>query len=181
MEQYDRLHLLKLNLERDRDGAWERARYERDQRDQYGSRLRFGLVAMNAASLVTIINAPGLFAGLTSGDVLAAAAFFLVGTIGAGYSLVAQQTHLIDLTGNATARALTLDRAVTLAEFPAHTPENEKLGEAMEQASRLSEEMFGYSKGALRLQWLSMSSWIGGVAYLAITSLSEILPTWPWW
>lgn len=155
-------------LERDRESAWQIAHYERAQRDEYTSKMRFGLAALNAASLVTLLNLPTALTGVDPKAVLIAAAAFLLGTILAGYSLTAHQTHLIDLVGSTSSRALTLDRAVSLTAFPVGSQEHAALGDAMAEAHRHQSQTYKLSMGALRCQWVSASLWISGAVVLAV-------------
>ena len=165
-------------LERDRESAWHIAHYERAQRDEYTSKLRFGLAALNAASMVTVLNLQTALAGVEPGVILLSAAAFLAGTVLAGYSLVAHQTHLIDLVGSTSSRAISLDRAVSLTAFPIGSDEHDALGEAMRQAHHHQADTYKFSMPALHTQWLSASTWVSATGVLAVAKAASLFPNW---
>lgn len=178
---HDRHAALKRSLERDREAAWESANYEREQRDVYTSKLRFGSVVFNGASLVTVLNGRELFLSVGPGMILTAAAFFTMGVVLAGYSLLAHQTRLIESTGLARARAMILERAVTLADFPIGSDENNRLGTALDEAAAHQRDILKRpGLGALSLQNFSKAAWLGGVAGVAAQEVWRVMPPWPW-
>lgn len=163
-------------LERDRESAWQIAHYERGQRDEYTSKLRFGLAAINAASLVTILNVPSALIGIDPRAVLFASASFLVGTVLAGYSLTAHQVHLINSVRSTSGRANALDRAFALTVFPAGSKERDGIRKVIRQAHDYLVETPELSMGALRCQWWSASIWVSGAGLLAVAKAAKTFP-----
>ena len=164
-------------LQRDRESAWQIAHYERGQRDEYTSKLRFGLAALNAASMVTVLNIGGVMGGVGTGSILLSAAAFFVGTILAGYSLVAHQTHLIELTGATITKARTLDIAVSLSEFPPGSAENRQLDKALGAIKEQEGQQHTYSDSAITCQAWSSAAWIGGAGTLGLVKAFSLSPT----
>lgn len=167
-------------LERERESAWQIAHYERGQRDEYTSKLRFGLATLNAASLVTVLNLGAALTGISPAVTFVAASFYFLGTASAGSSLFAHQTRLIELVGDTNARALTLDRAVSLCAFPIGTEENERLGEAMEEAHAFAQKTYSLSSAALNLQHFSAFCWNTASLILGIAKVASLVPAPPW-
>lgn len=164
-------------IQHDRDSAWEAARYDREQRDQITSRIRFGSVVFNGASLLTLLNAPALLTGIPVSSVLASAAFFLIGVVCAGYSLIAHQTVLIATAGNSSARALALDRAVALMEHPRAAADGEEAMEAVQEAHGLHQRNVKPRAAAIWLQNISTGAWLGGASVIVLTAIGPLLPT----
>lgn len=168
-------------MHRDRESAWESARYDREQRDQVTSRIRFGSVVFNAASLITVINAPAFLSTAPAAVILISAGFFLVGVVSAGYSLVAHQTSLITVAGYSAARAIALDRAVAIVDKGPTTFEyHHDLGEVMDEAQELYEKAVQPRLTAVWLQNASTGAWLGGASAIAFFKIFESLPPWPW-
>jgi len=177
----DRRLLLKANLERDLEHAREIAKHEREQRDQYTFRIRFGLVAINVALLVTILNLAKLLPHTKPDDILLAAGAFLIGSIVAGYSVAAQQTQLIEVAGAANARAMTLARAVSFADHPVGSEEYDRLAKAIDEAGEYADEIYPPGLGALRLQRLSMALWIAGASCIGFREVVNRITTLSGW
>lgn len=170
-------------VERDRESAWQIAHYERGQRDEYTSKLRFGLATLNAASLVTVLNLGGALSGIWPGAALVAAAIYFVGTVSAGRSLVEHQTRLIELVGDTNARALTLDYALSLCAHRIDTPENDRVGPALETAHAYAQKTYSLSLTALNFQHFSGFCWSVGAGFLGFAKVASLYhaPTWaPW-
>ena len=153
-------------LSRDRISAWETARYEQAQRDEYTSKLRFGLATLNVASMVTILNLQSAVLAIQPKTIADAALSFFLGTVLAGYSLLAHQHHLIKLAGYTKNRAMILDRAVSLSTFPIGSTENDQLGVAVQEAGVQYSKTHSFSKAAIFGQWFSAAMWAGGVLIL---------------
>lgn len=166
---------LRVVLERDRETAWQIAQYERGQRDQYTSKMRFGLAALNAASMVTILNIGALLNGVEPVALLASAGLFFLGTILAGYSLKAHQDHLFGLEGTAHTRVIALDRALSLEPFPRGSPEREYLKPTMAEADDFEMKTYGESAIALKAQQWSSWAWIIGAAVAGIAKALSFL------
>lgn len=167
-------------IERDRESAWQIAHYERGQRDDYTSKLRFGLATLNAASLVTVLNLGATLDGVSSAAVMVVAGLYFLGTVLAGRCLTEHQNRLIELVGETNARAMILDRAVSLAAFPVGTPEYGRLGEAIEEAHSHAENTYALSISAIWLQHLSASLWIMGSALLGAAKIASLYPAPSW-
>jgi len=157
---------LRVSLEADRAQAWEIAHYEREHEGKLTSQIRFGLTAANAASMVTVLNV-GQALHTSSATTAQAAAFFLLGTVLAGVSLLAQQNSQIRKAGNARARAITLDRAVSLARPHAIRSRGNELAEAMNEAAEAGNETFKVSYTSIAMQNLGMAAWLGGALVVA--------------
>lgn len=179
VERIDRQKALRASLQRDREGAWEAARYDREQRDQITSRIRFGSVVFNGASLLTVLNQPAFLSGEPPEAILASAAFFLIGVVCAGYSLIAHQTDLIRLAGSSRARALTLDRAVSLADSEVDSEEYGRLGGAMKEAHEFHEQTIKPNLTATWLQNISTGAWLGGASTIALLKFADSVPNLP--
>ncbi|QEH80845.1 hypothetical protein EIK56_23040 [Sphingomonas sp. C8-2] len=167
-------------VERDRQSAWQIAHYERGQRDEFTSKLRFGLATLNAASLVTVLNLSSAFADISPAATMIAAGIYFLGTTLAGSSLFAHQTRLIELVGDTSARALTLDRATALCAFPVGTRENKQLGEAIEQAHVHVQKTYPVGQSAILLQYASAFCWNSASLLLAIAKVASLYPAPAW-
>lgn len=175
--QADPHRFLQMSIESDREQAWSIARYQREQSDKLTSQIRFGLTAVNAASLVTVLNLGHSLEGVGATAIAWSAMFFLLGTLFAGCSLLAQQNHEIIKAGNANARAITLNHAVSLSKYPPQTPEYGRLREATDEAHTLNMQTFQPSYYAIALQSLGMGMWIGGAIAVAWPALVVVSPT----
>jgi hypothetical protein len=98
----------------------------------------------------------------------------------AGYSLLAHQTRLIEVTGASSARAMTLQRAPTLADCPPGTKERESLWDAVAEAAEYQRDILKPALRAITLQNFSMAAWFGGVAGIAAQEIWRLIPAWPW-
>jgi hypothetical protein len=185
LEADDTLDLERLSsyarwIQRDRESAREAAQYDREQRDQVTSRIRFGSVVFNGASLLTVLNTPQLLSGVPTSIILTSSVFFLLGVVSAGYSLVTHQTELIRLAGFSAARAMCLDRAVALLDRSPNEDEVRQAHEAIEEAHHLHGQTIKPKLTAIWLQNLSTGAWLGGAAVIALAKFGDMLPPWPW-
>ncbi|QTH22023.1 hypothetical protein HRJ34_00315 [Rhizorhabdus wittichii] len=171
---------LREMVERDRQSAWQIAHYERSQRDEYTSKLRFGLATLNAASLVTVLNLSAAFAGMWPAAPVIAAGIYFLGTLSAGSSLFAHQTRLIELVGDTSARAMILDRAASLCAFPVGSAENARLGEAMEQAHAHAQKTFPLSMSAIYMQHTAALCWASAFLLLGVAKIASLFPAPAW-
>jgi hypothetical protein len=178
VDRIDRKNSLQASLQRDRESAWEAARYDREQRDQVTSRLRFGSVVFNGASLLTVLNQPPFLSGVSAAAILSSAAFFLVGVVCAAYSLIVHQTGLIEVAGASRGRALILDRAVSLSESDIDSEEYASLGSAMTEAHELHKSTIQPRVAAIWLQNISTGAWLGGAVTIALLKIAQTA-TWP--
>jgi hypothetical protein len=159
-------------LSRQGEMAWNLARHEQGQRDEYTSKLRFGATAFNAASLVSVLNLPQTMTGFTTDSALIAAGFFVVGTICGAASLLSHQNFLIGSTGRFTSYAMTNDRAISLSRSLPGTSEHSQLGEALEELEKAAKDgLFKPNDTAVTAQSFSMWAWLGGVLAAAISHL----------
>lgn len=121
-------------LSEQRAKAWDVALYEREQSDKITAQIRFGLVAANAASLVTAWNIGKDMPGVDTGSLAWSCLAFLIGTAAAGLSLVSQQNGILIKAAELDARAQTLDTAVSLSKYPPQTKEYHALDHHMQSA-----------------------------------------------
>lgn len=157
--------------------ARELANHEASQRDEYTSKIRFGLVALNAASLVTAATAGPQLPGVAVGNALLSAAFFFVGTVSGGVALTSHQTQLVSTAGKLRAWQSHLQRALTLADSMPGTPEYLRLGEAIGDAEKaVAEDVFPPGLRSITAQAISMWTWVSGVTTLG---LGAIYSHWP--
>jgi len=177
MVRADAHQFLKASYRQLRDTAWHLEQYQRGQRDEYNSKIRFGLTTANAASLVTALNIADKLAGVTPGELALACALFLLGTVASGYSLFAQQNYLTRQSGNTYAWAMAMDRAVALIDAPPGSPNFQLAGETQREAAALQAKVFDYSKGTIIMQALGWGAWLGGAVTLAGASAIRF---WPW-
>lgn len=181
MTPTDRHEILRETIDLQRIFAWERAKSESEARDQHTSKIRFGSVALNAATLATVLNARSALQPIGEMEILASALFFTLGIICAGASLLSQQTQLIRTAGRAGTLALISNRAVTLARFPIYSAEWEDLEEVLSQTEEIAKEgLFEAGVPAIILQNFSTGSWLAGAVTLALAKASLMLPSISW-
>lgn len=172
-----RLAVLKRSLEQNVISDWETARHMQAQRDEYTSKIRFGALALNAASIVTVLNIGAVFPAISASEALTGTLFFIVGVIAGGQSLISHQNKLITTAGTAYAIARHRQRAITLAEFPPDSAEYVKLGEALADIDRETKSgLYDFSATAIWMQHVSQWAWVGGVISLALTELAPRIP-----
>lgn len=159
-----------------RDRAWQIAQHERSQRDDYTSKVRFGLVAANAASLLTVINLKSELFSLSPSTALLACVFFLVGLICSGYSLLQQQTYLITQAGKTAVVAMHLDAAAALSEAPGGTKNFDLAQERRAEAAEVEKQTFQLSIPAIVLQNCGSGAWLGGALLLSYRFAYPYLP-----
>lgn len=91
--------------------------------DEVTVRLRFGLSAFNAASMVALISAagaaPGVLQslGVSSGEAFASVCVFALGTIAGGGSIFSTERELRDRSAYAVARAINLGTRAAAAAY----------------------------------------------------------------
>ena len=158
---------LRESIERDRQSAYAVAHYQRAQRDELTTRIRFGSLALNGASAVAIFGLAGNAAlvrelGFTPQITATALSLFVVGAVSAGISLLVHQNHLVRLAGSAIARARTLDTAAGAAATDIGSEPYAALPASMKRAAELELVDTSFSRGAIILQNLSTGCWLGG-------------------
>jgi len=134
--------------------------YERTQRDEYTSKIRFGLAALNSASLVTILN---VGKSTLSGCTLTAGGLFAAGVILSGLALFSHQNHLVELQGDTYVRAVTLDRAVAQSGHPVGSTENSDLQGTLKELSGMIDRLFEFSVRATIFQHSAAGCWLAGL------------------
>jgi hypothetical protein len=166
------------SLLRSREREEAVAQHLRSQRDDLTSKIRFGLVALNGASVVAVLTLYGSLKndlaglGITSGAVMWAVGFFVVGVVCAGLCLSSHQNQLVIAAGQAEARAITCGTAVDLS---AQNPIPKQLGEILEDLRKHSLPSASYSRAAIWLQQSAASLWLGGSLVLISAILKHSL------
>lgn len=171
------------SLERDRETAYTVAQYQRSHKDDFTARLRFGIFALNGASVVAVLGflpstvmAKSL--GLDTKGIVFSILCFALGAIFAGGSLVLHQNHLEKVAGDAVGRARSLDEAVLRASADRRSEEYSKLGEVMLAAGKFERATYAvssFSMAAIWLQSIAGALWVAGVAALLTPALAAAL------
>jgi hypothetical protein len=160
------------------EAATTELRYHIERRDRLNDRIRFGLIALNGASLLALIGALGgdgeaaHWLGFTSTNAMISACCFTFGLLAAGLSVTSQQTVTIKEAGDASARALVLSRLLALYEQPSTSENHERLGKAMEEYSGLELTGFQFNPRSFTAQGLAASAWLIGIAIPLLYALS---------
>jgi hypothetical protein len=133
--------------------------------DEVSIRLRFGLSAFNAASMVALISAagaaPGVLQslGVSNGESFASVCVFAVGTIAAGASIFLTQQELQRRSGYAAARAVNLGTRAAAAAYGN--------AESFEETATHEVALFGLahkrSTWAVKLQHVAGLAWASGL------------------
>ncbi|WP_293921801.1 hypothetical protein [Sphingobium sp. UBA5915] len=177
LRPYDSHTALTEMLSDQRSKAWDIALHEREQSDKITAQVRFGLVAANAASLVTAWNIGKDMPGVDAASLAWSCVAFLAGTVSAGLSLVSQQNGILVKAAELDARAQTLDTAVTLSKHPARSKEYQALEETMARAHDHLEEALKVRSGPIWLQNAAMGSWLAGALMIAMPALAAASPS----
>jgi len=154
-----------------RDAELSRSRFEYlvARRDQLLDRLRFGILALNGASLVALISALGgdgaaaTWIGLNPPRAKESAAAFVVGTIFAVVSIMIDANIYRTEAGDAEVRRSTLSRLTALYEAPMSKENYDRAGAAMSDYHKLPPVDFQFSKWAIMLLNASGGAWLFGV------------------
>lgn len=140
--------------------------------DEVTVRLRFGLSAFNAASMVALISAagaaPGILQslGVSNGESFASVCVFAIGTIAGGASIFSTERELHDRAQYAIARAVNLStRAAAVSYNNAET--FFAAGEAEEELRRLAGKR---SAWASRLQHVAGLAWASGLLSVIVAT-----------
>lgn len=156
--------------------AWDIALHERQQSDKLTSQVRFGLVAANAASLVTAWNIGRDMPGVDAASLAWSCLAFLGGTVAGGLSLISQQNGILVKAAELDARAQTLDTAVTLSKYPQQSKEYQALEVHIARARDHLMEALKVRSGPIWLQNAAMGGWLGGALMIAIPALAAASP-----
>ncbi|HEY6917547.1 MAG TPA: hypothetical protein VI381_07900 [Allosphingosinicella sp.] len=160
-----------------RHAAHEELRYLIDRRDKLTDRIRFGLLALNGASLVALIGALGgggnaaQWLGFTHNNSIFSAAAFTFGLALAGWSVVAQQSAFVREAGDGSARAQTLNRLASLYKLPATKENVERMSETMNELNDLPLTGFQFQHRSIFAQNFSAGAWFAGIALPFMTAL----------
>jgi hypothetical protein len=182
-DQFDAKDRLASSLKRDRETAYAVAQYQRSHKDDFTARLRFGVFALNGASVVALLSALPNAAiaksyGLDGRTVVLAILCFSVGAAVSGLSLVLHQAHLERVSGEAVARARTLDSAVNVSGAKLGSSEYAQLGEIMTTANRHEQATYAvspFSRAAIWMQSLGGGLWLGGIAVVLKSAIQAAL------
>ena len=112
---------LQQSLARQSEEAWKVAHYEREQRDTHTSRIRFGLVGFNGAALIGISTIGTTFGILEPKTILTSGAYFFVGLVSAGFSVLIHQHYMEAQKAAAFVSATHISTAAWLA-LQAYSP-----------------------------------------------------------
>ena len=152
-----------------RDVARDELAYFIERRDKLTERMRFGLAALNGASLVALISALGgkgeaaIWLGFTHENAIWSASAFTLGLILTGYSVYAQQNLYIREAGDAVTRASTLAGLASRYNLTATKGNVEELGEALTSEASLPLVGFQYSPTSIWAQNLASGAWLMGI------------------
>lgn len=173
-----RQQVLTSQFEREADAARSLAHAHRDQRDQLASRILFGLVALNGATLITLLNSASALPGLNHKELLLSVGIFAAGVFCAGRAAVSELTHRIELAGVASARATTYHRAIALSKAEPGSKQFDQLESVFGEIDELTSEVFKTRDTATNLQSASACCWIAGLTFTAMADLVAKLPAW---
>lgn len=163
----------------DQELATRRYEYLISRRDQSLEKLRFGLLALNGASLIALISALGgdgtaaTWLGFNADRARYSAAAFIIGAVCGGISILIESNLQRVEAGDAMARHSTLNRLTALysAKF---TKENyDRVGPVMEEYHNLPLIDFRYSIPAIVALNASAGAWLFGVAMPLIAVLGR--------
>lgn len=140
--------------------------------EEVAVRLRFGLTAFNAASMVALISAAGVAPnflaalGLSDLETISSVAVFAGGTISGGVSIFLTQQDLKVRAAYADARATNLMTRASAVQ----NMQNQVFEATGIEALKLFEKVNKHSRGAINAQLISGWSWIIGLTLaLALT------------
>jgi hypothetical protein len=155
--------------------AARRYEYILERRDRISERLRFGSLALNAASIVAIVTALSSAAqplgklGVTAGATICVCIAFLIGMILAGTAVWAGFTHAIDVTSDELKHVQGLRHTNALFEHCWTKNIEVAIGEELGERKAVVTADYRYSSAEMALvQWSSLF-WLGGVATLAVS------------
>lgn len=160
---------LLASIERNRNVAWEQAHFRVAQRDEMATKIAGALTGLNGASLIALL-------GVSSGNGTAAAALgltgnvafnafcaFVLGVVGGGAALMAHHHRAVHQAGAATARAITLDTILLLAQSEPSEENFARINEQMAIANTHMGEESNFSLLAIGTTWLSIGAWMFAV------------------
>jgi hypothetical protein len=162
---------LQQSLARQAEEAWKVAHYEREQRDAHTSKIRFGLVGFNAASLVGISTIGVTFGTLAPKTMLMAGAYFFVGLVSAGLSLLIHQNYMDAQKAAAFVKATTVSAAAWLALQPFSQSSEERFSTALDAAHQAEEPDARWNKWSIFPQYLSAACLVGGMVTIGVGAL----------
>lgn len=164
-------------LSKQSDIAWEIMHYERRRRDEHISKLRFGLVGFNSASLVAIATFGPTAMSLSPEVIIISSLFFLTGTIFAGVTIFNHQNYLIGTAGDAFAKANLLKNAADWSRSPHNVHNTTALDRALKEVKNAKEPGIDTdSRATWWLQSYAACSWLGGVVFVSYCAFEARLP-----
>lgn len=166
------MQLLQDNLEFSYETAATIASRERAQLDEYTSKIRFGSVSLNGASLIAAVTVGRELPNVVGTDVLVGAGFFLAGTIAGGISLVSHQKQLARTADKAEMWRIQTGRAKSLVRSPHGSNAHTRFLHALAEAENIANEgIFEKGVPAVMMQSVSLCAWVGGAIAMAISSI----------
>ncbi|MFN4095490.1 MAG: hypothetical protein ACK4GG_01825 [Sphingomonas sp.] len=163
----------------DQELATRRYEYLISRRDQSLEKLRFGLLALNGASLVALISALGgdgtaaTWLGFDADRARYSAAAFILGTVCGGVSIIVESNLQRVEAGDAVARQSTLNRLTALYSAKFTKGNYDRVGPVMEEYHKLPLVDFRYSIPALISLNASAGAWLFGVAMPLLAALGR--------
>lgn len=158
-------------------------RYIIARRDSLIDRIRFGLIALNGASLVALLSAiagggkGAAWIGIDQSKAPLVAACFAAGALLAGFSAIRQEYVSTMEAADAFTRLMALQHALSLYGKPDEAIAREKLDEAVQAVHKAPLIDFQFSIAAGVAQSFSGAAWLLGVT-LPLSSLFYAVPSW---
>jgi hypothetical protein len=157
--------------------ATGRFEYLSARKDQAGEKIRFGIFALNGASLVALMStlagegSAATWLGFTASNSAMSAAGFAVGASLAGAALIREAGRQDVEAAHAFARQLKLSQIVALYSSEATDVNFRNLNELKAEYNELPLVGFGYSKIAIALQNLACGAWLLGMTIPLVQAL----------
>ncbi len=155
--------------------AWEMALYEREQADKFTSQIRFGLVAGNAASLLTILNIGKSISWLSYSLLVFSCIVFLLGTVAAGCALIFQQSALVEKASLLNSRAQYLEMAASLSQFSPQSVEFDAAQTHLTKANDNLKAALTLRTGPIWMQNCAIGCWLSGAAIIALPAVAQLI------
>ncbi len=151
------------------------------RRDETSDKIRFGLIALNGASIIALLSALGgggtaaNWLGFNDQNALWSALLFVIGLASAGHSINTQQNLSTKESGDASARAQTLRRLVSLYEEEKTHERLENYSKTLAQFHGLPLTGFQFSHRAILAQHVSGGAWLAGILIPLSTKLKPAM------
>lgn len=155
------------------DSAQSSAHHYMSIRDEFTSKVRFGIIGLNGGSGLAVITILGSIEsklagfGIGTSTILWSALGFSLGVLTGGLALLVHQNHLVSVSGSAIARAINLRTAVSLLYW-GNDDALDKAHKIITEGAKDAPET-AFSSWGNNLQYASASCWLYGATNLAVS------------